>query len=188
MPGIPTCSGGVQKTLDHIEHATSTGQRPLWRDMRSEPALAPAHARPPTRLNNCGCAADVLCLARCRTCGGNIEGGRHERDRFPVCDRAVDRWCGARGTGCRADTKSARGTVTAVGGDSITVRVAERELKFSVDPRPCSPPAAPALPSGKPTRPASPGRVSPISSRPATPWRSPIRRPAVPCARQTSGA
>lgn len=31
------------------------------------------------------------------------------------------------------DTKSARGTVTAVGGDSITVRVAERELKFSVD-------------------------------------------------------
>ena len=33
------------------------------------------------------------------------------------------------------DTKSARGTVTAVGGDSITVRVAERELKFSVDPK-----------------------------------------------------
>ena len=33
------------------------------------------------------------------------------------------------------DTKSARGTVTAVGGDSITVRVAERELKFTVDPK-----------------------------------------------------
>ena len=33
------------------------------------------------------------------------------------------------------ETKSARGTVTAVGGDSITVRVAERELKFSVDPK-----------------------------------------------------
>ncbi|MEO6065368.1 MAG: DUF5666 domain-containing protein, partial [Lysobacterales bacterium] len=33
------------------------------------------------------------------------------------------------------DTKSARGTVTAVGGDSITVRVAERELKFAVDPK-----------------------------------------------------
>jgi hypothetical protein len=31
------------------------------------------------------------------------------------------------------ETKSARGTVTAVGGDSISVRVAERELKFSVD-------------------------------------------------------
>ena len=31
------------------------------------------------------------------------------------------------------ETKSARGTVTAVSGDSITVRVAERELKFSVD-------------------------------------------------------
>ena len=33
------------------------------------------------------------------------------------------------------ETKSARGTVTAVGGDSITVRVAERELRFSVDPK-----------------------------------------------------
>ncbi|HEX8027036.1 MAG TPA: hypothetical protein VF491_01170 [Vicinamibacterales bacterium] len=33
------------------------------------------------------------------------------------------------------DTKSARGTVTAVGGDSITVKVAERELKFVVDPK-----------------------------------------------------
>ncbi|MEO7135467.1 MAG: DUF5666 domain-containing protein [Vicinamibacterales bacterium] len=33
------------------------------------------------------------------------------------------------------DTKSARGTVTSVGGDSITVRVAERELKFTVDPK-----------------------------------------------------
>ncbi len=33
------------------------------------------------------------------------------------------------------ETKSARGTVTAVGGDSITVRVAEQELKFSVDPK-----------------------------------------------------
>lgn len=33
------------------------------------------------------------------------------------------------------EPKSARGTVTAVGGDSITVRVAERELKFSVDPK-----------------------------------------------------
>mgnify|MGYP006170054395 CR=1 FL=1 len=29
------------------------------------------------------------------------------------------------------DTKSARGTVTAVGGDSITVKVGERELKFA---------------------------------------------------------
>ena len=33
------------------------------------------------------------------------------------------------------ETKSARGTVTAVGGDSITVKAAERELKFSVDPK-----------------------------------------------------
>lgn len=33
------------------------------------------------------------------------------------------------------DTKSARGTVTAVGGDSITVKVAERELKLTVDPK-----------------------------------------------------
>ncbi len=33
------------------------------------------------------------------------------------------------------ETKSARGTVTAVGGDSITVRAAERELQFSVDPK-----------------------------------------------------
>jgi hypothetical protein len=33
------------------------------------------------------------------------------------------------------DTQSARGTVTAVGGDSITVKVAERELKFMVDPK-----------------------------------------------------
>lgn len=33
------------------------------------------------------------------------------------------------------ETKSARGTVTAVGGDSITVRVAEQELKFTVDPK-----------------------------------------------------
>ena len=33
------------------------------------------------------------------------------------------------------ETKSARGTVTVVGGDSITVRVAERELKFAVDPK-----------------------------------------------------
>lgn len=32
-------------------------------------------------------------------------------------------------------TKSARGTVTAVGGDSITVKSAERELKFTVDPK-----------------------------------------------------
>ena len=31
------------------------------------------------------------------------------------------------------DTKSARGTVTAVGGDSITVRVAERDLTVTVD-------------------------------------------------------
>ena len=30
-------------------------------------------------------------------------------------------------------TKSARGTVTAIGGDSITVKAAERELKFTVD-------------------------------------------------------
>jgi hypothetical protein len=35
--------------------------------------------------------------------------------------------------GAAQETKSARGTVTAVAGDSITVRVAERELKFSVD-------------------------------------------------------
>ena len=33
------------------------------------------------------------------------------------------------------DTKSARGTVTAIGGDSITVKAAERELKFTVDPK-----------------------------------------------------
>jgi hypothetical protein len=33
------------------------------------------------------------------------------------------------------DTKSARGTVTAVAGDSITVKAAERELKFTVDPK-----------------------------------------------------
>ena len=32
-------------------------------------------------------------------------------------------------------TKSARGTVTAMGGDSITVKAAERELKFTVDPK-----------------------------------------------------
>ena len=31
------------------------------------------------------------------------------------------------------ETKSARGTVTAIGGDSITVKAAERELKFTVD-------------------------------------------------------
>lgn len=31
------------------------------------------------------------------------------------------------------DTRSARGTVTAVGGDSITVKAGERELKFTVD-------------------------------------------------------
>ena len=31
------------------------------------------------------------------------------------------------------ETKSVRGTVTAVGGDSITVKAAERELKFMVD-------------------------------------------------------
>ena len=31
------------------------------------------------------------------------------------------------------DTKSARGTVTAVAGDSITVKVADKELKFAVD-------------------------------------------------------
>ena len=33
------------------------------------------------------------------------------------------------------ETKSARGTVTAIGGDSITVKAAERELKFMVDPK-----------------------------------------------------
>ena len=33
------------------------------------------------------------------------------------------------------DTKSARGTVTAVAGDSITVKVADQELKFAVDPK-----------------------------------------------------
>ena len=32
-------------------------------------------------------------------------------------------------------TKSARGTVTAMGGDSITVKAGERELKFTVDPK-----------------------------------------------------
>lgn len=31
------------------------------------------------------------------------------------------------------ETKSARGTVTAIGGDLITVKAAERELKFTVD-------------------------------------------------------
>lgn len=31
------------------------------------------------------------------------------------------------------EAKSARGTVTAVGGDSITVKVAEKELKFALD-------------------------------------------------------
>ena len=33
------------------------------------------------------------------------------------------------------ETKTARGTVTAVGGDSITVKAADRELKFTVDPK-----------------------------------------------------
>ena len=33
------------------------------------------------------------------------------------------------------ETKSARGTVIAVSGDSITVKAAERELKFTVDPK-----------------------------------------------------
>ena len=33
------------------------------------------------------------------------------------------------------EAKSARGTVIAVSGDSITVRAAERELKFTVDPK-----------------------------------------------------
>jgi hypothetical protein len=33
------------------------------------------------------------------------------------------------------DTKSARGTVTAVTGDSITVKAADGELKFAVDPK-----------------------------------------------------
>lgn len=33
------------------------------------------------------------------------------------------------------ETKSARGTVTVVGGDSITVKAGERELKFAVDPK-----------------------------------------------------
>jgi len=32
-------------------------------------------------------------------------------------------------------SKSARGTVTAIAGDSITVKAAERELKFTVDPK-----------------------------------------------------
>jgi hypothetical protein len=31
------------------------------------------------------------------------------------------------------DTRSARGTVTAVGGDSITVKAGDRELKFTID-------------------------------------------------------
>ena len=31
------------------------------------------------------------------------------------------------------ETKSARGTVTAIGGDAITVKAADRELKFTVD-------------------------------------------------------
>lgn len=34
-----------------------------------------------------------------------------------------------------AQDKSARGTVTAVGADSITVKAADRELKFAVDPK-----------------------------------------------------
>ena len=34
-------------------------------------------------------------------------------------------------------SKSARGTVTAIAGDSITVKAAERELKFTVDPKTC---------------------------------------------------
>jgi Domain of unknown function (DUF5666) len=33
------------------------------------------------------------------------------------------------------ETKSARGTVTAIGGGSITVKAAEQELKFTVDPK-----------------------------------------------------
>jgi hypothetical protein len=33
------------------------------------------------------------------------------------------------------ETRSARGTVTAVAGDSITVKAADRELKFMVDPK-----------------------------------------------------
>ena len=33
------------------------------------------------------------------------------------------------------ETKSARGTVTAIGGDSFTVKVAEAELKFTIDPK-----------------------------------------------------
>jgi hypothetical protein len=40
---------------------------------------------------------------------------------------------GLTGTAVAQDSKSARGTVTAVGGDSISVRVADRELKFAVD-------------------------------------------------------
>jgi len=37
--------------------------------------------------------------------------------------------------GAAAQEKSARGTVTAIGGDSITVKAADGELKFSVDPK-----------------------------------------------------
>jgi Domain of unknown function (DUF5666) len=33
------------------------------------------------------------------------------------------------------ESKSARGTVTAIAGDTITVKAAERELKFTVDPK-----------------------------------------------------
>jgi hypothetical protein len=40
---------------------------------------------------------------------------------------------GLTGQAAAQDTKSARGTVIAVGGDSITVKVGERELKFAID-------------------------------------------------------
>ena len=53
--------------------------------------------------------------------------------RFAMVLLIVTAWLPARAAA--QETKSARGTVIAVGGDSITVKVAERELKFSVDPK-----------------------------------------------------
>ena len=43
--------------------------------------------------------------------------------------------CGLASQAAAQGTKSARGTVTAIGGGSITVKAAERELKFTVDPK-----------------------------------------------------
>ena len=51
--------------------------------------------------------------------------------RFAMVLLIVTAWLPARAAA--QETKSARGTVIAVGGDSITVKAAERELKFAVD-------------------------------------------------------